>query len=64
LLVEKIFGSLAEETDTDTISEYEDDYPDGPELSKKKGIAKMQRFMNYLGKIETDNECSGVCTQK
>lgn len=64
LLVDKIFGTLTEETDVDMISEYEDDYPDGPELSKKKGVAKMQRFMNFLGKIEEDNKCSGVCTQK
>lgn len=55
---------MNESTDLDTIAEYNKTYPDGPDLSTKMGVAKMQIFMNYLGKIEEDNKCSGVCTQR
>lgn len=59
--IEALFGTSNEQTDSKTQEDYANDYEDGAPLSDKKGVAKMQYFMNYLGEIEDENECSGVC---
>ena len=59
-----LFGSNKEDTSQEFKDQYKEDYPDAAPVSEKAGVAGLQYFLNYLGDVEDENECAGVCTQK
>ena len=61
--------SLFTSTDSEVSNDEKDNYEENKDsnqasLSDNQAAAKMQIFLNYLGKVETQYECSGVCEKK
>lgn len=40
---------------------YAKEYPNGPPLNSNSAAAKMQKLMDYMGKLENKYHCSGIC---
>ena len=58
-----MFASGGEVTDEER-AEYDDQWEVGQApLNEDSAAAKMQMFMDYLGKIEKKHSCSGVCNK-
>lgn len=60
--VEALFGKG--DTPQAERDQYAKDYPNNAPLNQKQSLARLQRFMDFMGTLETRFNCAGICEKQ